>query len=323
MTISAHPRYRIKTASATRAIAAALLASALGACAAPGLYETARALSPNDDAYAAALHEGYLMLAKAELDEADWRDSKHFSNKALAAAVNGDVPPDRLNERKIKKSKRADLGSARSRLVSAKAGPAGEVATADLANAQVMFDCWMQEHEEGFQKAEIAACRAQFENALSKVGVAVLAYNQAAAQAVLAMPATMTVAPEPEKAPLPGPYVIYFEFDSAKISPNAELLLDIAAREIEAGEPALLVITGHTDRAGGEDYNRDLSERRAGAVAGYLAGQGVDQSQLRLTFMGEGDTAITTGDGVREPGNRRVGVKAFESSRIAENDSPF
>ncbi|PYO23047.1 MAG: hypothetical protein DMD85_10060 [Candidatus Rokuibacteriota bacterium] len=48
-----------------------------------------------------------------------------------------------------------------------------------------------------------------------------------------------------------------------------------------------MVLTGHADRIGTEDYNQKLSEDRAQAVADYLATKGVDRSRLQVEAKGE------------------------------------
>jgi OOP family OmpA-OmpF porin len=54
------------------------------------------------------------------------------------------------------------------------------------------------------------------------------------------------------------------------------------------------VLTGHADRIGTEDYNQQLSEDRAQAVADYLASKGVDRDKLQVEAKGESEPI--TGD---------------------------
>jgi outer membrane protein OmpA-like peptidoglycan-associated protein len=64
------------------------------------------------------------------------------------------------------------------------------------------------------------------------------------------------------------------------------------------------LIEGHTDSRGNPAKNRDLSQRRAEAVAAYLASQGVDRS--RLSVKGVGFDAPLPGRSASDPANRRV-----------------
>ena len=78
-----------------------------------------------------------------------------------------------------------------------------------------------------------------------------------------------------------------------------------AANYANAGKATQLVIVGHTDTSGSPKYNARLSERRAKAVADALVGMGVASSAVAVDWKGESAPAVATGDGVKEPLNRR------------------
>lgn len=113
-----------------------------------------------------------------------------------------------------------------------------------------------------------------------------------------------------ENEPIPPKrYILYFHFDSAKLSPDAvnevpKIYLEVKNRPIcEVG------VIGHSDRTGDSNYNRTLSLRRADAVAALLVNQGVPRDCLTIRYYGESDPLIPTPDGVPEPRNRRVEVE--------------
>jgi outer membrane protein OmpA-like peptidoglycan-associated protein len=78
-----------------------------------------------------------------------------------------------------------------------------------------------------------------------------------------------------------------------------------AASYASAGPATQVVVVGHTDTSGSPAYNVRLSERRAKAVADALVGLGVAQTALQVDWKGETMPAVATGDGVKEPLNRR------------------
>jgi outer membrane protein OmpA-like peptidoglycan-associated protein len=80
-----------------------------------------------------------------------------------------------------------------------------------------------------------------------------------------------------------------FSFDSAQILDSARPQLDALALGIRLlPEKQAVVIEGHTDAAGGERYNEDLSQRRARAVQQYLVSvHGIDAQRLRVEAKGE------------------------------------
>ena len=82
-------------------------------------------------------------------------------------------------------------------------------------------------------------------------------------------------------------------------------MISDAANYARAGNATRVVVVGHTDTSGAPAYNVNLSERRAKAVADALVGSGVSQTALSVDFKGETAPAVATGDGVKEPLNRR------------------
>ncbi len=81
---------------------------------------------------------------------------------------------------------------------------------------------------------------------------------------------------------------VLFDFDKTAIRPAAEPTLRDIASLIQSSSGGTVGIEGHTDSKGSASYNKDLSLRRAQAVAQWLANHGVDKS--RLTVKGYGDT---------------------------------
>ena len=69
-----------------------------------------------------------------------------------------------------------------------------------------------------------------------------------------------------------------------------------------------IVIVGHADTSGSAAYNERLSDRRARTVADALVAQGVNGGTISVDGLGEPAPARATGDGVREPLNRRATI---------------
>jgi len=99
---------------------------------------------------------------------------------------------------------------------------------------------------------------------------------------------------------------LQFSFDSAEIEPPARQQLDALAEGIRLlPEVQAVVIEGHTDAAGTEQYNELLSQRRAHSVKRYLvARHGIDAARLRA--VGLGKAATLPGRDPYAPDNRRV-----------------
>ena len=69
---------------------------------------------------------------------------------------------------------------------------------------------------------------------------------------------------------------VYFEFDSAVLTPAAKSKLDALAATLTSNGPVNVRIVGFADKIGDADYNVKLSQRRANAVGSYLVSKGVN-----------------------------------------------
>jgi len=97
----------------------------------------------------------------------------------------------------------------------------------------------------------------------------------------------------------------YFDYDSSEIRQDARDQLRASAEAIQATE-VVVVIEGHADERGSEEYNLALGERRAEAVRRYLEALGVAESQLRIVSYGESKPAALGSDEAAWRLNRRA-----------------
>jgi OOP family OmpA-OmpF porin len=103
-------------------------------------------------------------------------------------------------------------------------------------------------------------------------------------------------------------YLVFFDFDSSQLTPDAQSIVATAAADALAGGSPSLNVTGHTDRSGSDAYNQALSIRRATAVQNALIAGGVPAGIIVIRGAGESEPLVPTADGVREPQNRRVEI---------------
>jgi iron complex outermembrane receptor protein len=124
-----------------------------------------------------------------------------------------------------------------------------------------------------------------------------------------AEPAAYT--PPPAVAPAPAvakSYLVFFDFNKSDLTPQAQTIVDQAARNAGAEKVTRLTVTGHTDTVGSDAYNMRLSRRRAESVAAQLEKDGIPSSEIAIIAKGKRDLLVPTADGVREPQNRRVQI---------------
>ena len=73
---------------------------------------------------------------------------------------------------------------------------------------------------------------------------------------------------------------VNFDFDKATLRPDAVVILDEAVAVLAKYPELRFEVAGHTDLCGAEDYNQELSQRRAQTVFDYLASKGIDSARM-------------------------------------------
>ena len=276
----------------TRPLAAGLILGLLSSCAWIEHADLERQ-KQTGTTFDRSLYDGYFALAQKEYAEYDLIDQRRFADRARMAAAGERFDPEALSARKLTGTQKGQLGDARFRLMKALDGGGRENAAADAAAAQVAFDCWMQEAEEG-ESPDSDRCSDDFEAAMARIAAA-----PPMAEAMGEMPA------------LPEPSTILFGFNSDALTAEAKTTLDQVYIAWAAAKAKRLVVSGHADLAGDKAYNEALSERRAKAAVDYLLGQGFPEDAIAIRSFGELDPTVATADDTAETRNRRV-VLSFE-----------
>ncbi|WP_276371299.1 OmpA family protein [Chryseolinea sp. H1M3-3] len=80
---------------------------------------------------------------------------------------------------------------------------------------------------------------------------------------------------------------IYFDFDMATLDEEDKIYLDQVKMILEHDRSLKLLIAGHADDRGDEDYNIGLSQRRVQVVTKYLAGHGISKDRIIQKAYGE------------------------------------
>ncbi|MDI5933084.1 OmpA family protein [Halomonas kalidii] len=115
-------------------------------------------------------------------------------------------------------------------------------------------------------------------------------------------------APEPEFEPVVLSSEVNFEFDRAALLPQAEMTLDEVAHRLRENPDLRVKIEGHTDSVGSNEYNQDLSRRRAESVRNYLMSQGIAGNRMTATGYGEERPVATNDTDEGRALNRRVEI---------------
>jgi outer membrane protein OmpA-like peptidoglycan-associated protein len=99
---------------------------------------------------------------------------------------------------------------------------------------------------------------------------------------------------------------ITFATNSADLNAGFFQVLNSVALVVNEFNQTVIEVAGHTDNTGGDQYNQQLSERRAGAVAAYLGTRNVRQDRIITVGMGETRPVATNETEAGRQLNRRV-----------------
>jgi outer membrane protein OmpA-like peptidoglycan-associated protein len=111
---------------------------------------------------------------------------------------------------------------------------------------------------------------------------------------------------------------LLFDFDSAALRSNAEQNLSEFAESMKDFPNTNILIVGHTDSKGPEEYNQDLSERRATSAGDFLDNRGVDSDRLLMAGKGETEPVATNETEEGRQQNRRVEIAIYANEEGRE-----
>ncbi|MGQ0698774.1 MAG: OmpA family protein [Panacagrimonas sp.] len=102
---------------------------------------------------------------------------------------------------------------------------------------------------------------------------------------------------------------VNFEFDKARLTTNAKTILDNVGEELTAYPEIEVELSGHTDSKGSDEYNQNLSERRADSVKAYLVKKDIADSRMTTAGLGEAQPVADNETDEGRELNRRVELK--------------
>jgi peptidoglycan-associated lipoprotein len=115
------------------------------------------------------------------------------------------------------------------------------------------------------------------------------------------------VEPAPEDKVILKP--IYFEYNKSNIRPEYQTVLENISRWLAKKDGQQLLVEGHCDERGTDEYNLALGERRALAVRRYLVALGVSADRVHTISYGEEKPAVPGSDEAAWSKNRRAEFK--------------
>ena len=246
------------------------------------------------------LAKGYADLARKEKAQADWMDAEYFADKGLNALEGKPVPPESLSRWPIQSHDgRQQLAWGRSRLDSLIDEDMKRDYPAQLAQAQVLYDCWVEREASNGEQVDLNRCRLDF-----LMAVSALENQLYLKKATPAQPADIPRTVKVEK--VDEHYTIYFAFARASLDTKAFQIVEDVMQSLGKMDDFVLELSGHTDTAGPKEFNKKLSRARAHAVAEAFVQRGVNKDKIYQRYYGEEELAVKTPDDTPNRKNRRV-----------------
>lgn len=107
-------------------------------------------------------------------------------------------------------------------------------------------------------------------------------------------------------------FLVFFDFGQTELSPSAGKILDLVATMFKERGTTKIEIVGHTDTALVASLAKETSVARAEAVKAALVAKGIPASAITTRGEGKNRPLVPTGDGKKEPQNRRVEILLFK-----------
>jgi len=115
---------------------------------------------------------------------------------------------------------------------------------------------------------------------------------------------------------------VLFDTGQATLKPGADRAVDRLAQYLKDSPGTQVIIEGHTDSVGSDDYNLALSQRRAQAVADALTTRGVSADRIRAKGLGKSYPVASNDTQAGRQQNRRVEIVFSDTSGHFAQSSP-
>lgn len=112
---------------------------------------------------------------------------------------------------------------------------------------------------------------------------------------------------------------VYFATNKYDINASSRETLNKLINVFKEYPDTNILVVGHTDSVGDENYNMTLSKNRANAVSGYLASNGVSSGRLVTNWFGESQPMHDNSTAAGRAKNRRVNVAILPNDKMIED----
>lgn len=294
------------------------------------------------------LRSGYIELADEQWKQGDKKDAQIYADKALHLIKSDSYTPsvDPLVGRKLSIQKLDMLSEEKNFITSTLSSDFPDEHPIIAANAQLAFDCWVENEEERRHKNNFSKCKHRYfiqkDEIMSILDQKVQANEQQEIlkkkqisqqqqqqrlqyERLLVSMQNQNQAPKTEEkvefwntanGAKAGSYIIFFDLNSDKLNKSAEEIISKIVDHTYSANPAKIVISGHADLSGSNDFNMKLSHKRAESIARALKTSGISEDILDIRSYGENSPNILTKDEVTESKNRYAKIYFLKDNKV-------
>ncbi len=261
--------------------------------------ESLRKSDLKGDGFQLQLARQYLDFAELEADDYDWFNSAYFARKGLKALKGENPAPENLEKWSIPEEVMPILVQAREYLTLVLKPEITDKFPQQAAGAQFMFDCWVEQQEEGWQQEHIAYCRDQFYSILDGLFAATVKGEELPEKPMAA---------DIKAFPPSDTKLAYFKTGSAKMDDTLKRLISNITSRLKNNNSYNITLNGYADMVGSEKYNMKLSKERAVTIKKALIDGGLDGKAITVFAFGSENAPVKTKRGVAVRANRVVEI---------------
>ena len=239
----------------------------------------------------------------------DWNSAKLYSEKALNSLKEKKIKPQEITYWKLSKNQISQLQISYDNLMKVY-DKSINLDPYNLAVAVSSLDCWAEQQKEGWQTWDINKCKNDFLNSMH------ILYNKISNENNkiktnenesnnINKNESVSVITKNEKSKIMQ--IIYFDFDESELSEISQTKIKNFINKNRNNISNFLIV-GHADTKGTDEYNLKLSLKRAEEVKKILLKEEILEENITILGKGEKFLAVSTGNGVAHPANRRAEI---------------
>ena len=111
---------------------------------------------------------------------------------------------------------------------------------------------------------------------------------------------------------------LLFQINKSNLSDSAKASLDKVAGVFNDYPETNILVEGHTDDTGTDEFNMQLSEKRAKSVSGYLQSKGVEMTRFTIKWYGETQPKFPNDSDSNRIKNRRVELAVYANEKMKQ-----